>query len=141
MSESAPNPLRPERSGVYRAPDDVRPLRRQAGEAGLAWFAVDLAPVAEKVGFLLACAERLAFPETFGRNWDALADCLQDLSWRPAAGYVVHFQNAAVFAVASKPDWAIAVEILNQTATFWKERGKTFLALVHGAQGLPPFEP
>lgn len=141
MSESLHDFLRPERSGVYRAPDDIRWLRQRADEAGFAWFAVDLAPVGEKMGFLLACAERLSFPETFGRNWDALADCLQDFSWRPAPGYVIHFQNAAVFTVASRDDWETAVEILNDAATFWKERGKTFIALVHGAQDLPAFEP
>lgn len=28
----------------------------------------------------------LAFPEWFGHNWDALADCLLDMGWRPALG-------------------------------------------------------
>src|SRR3712207_8419702 len=29
------------------------------------------------------------FPDYFGPNWDAVYDCLTDLSWLPAAGYVL----------------------------------------------------
>lgn len=29
------------------------------------------------------------FPEYFGKNWDALDECLRDLSWIPSKGYVL----------------------------------------------------
>lgn len=140
MSASAQAPLGPGCSGVYRMPDDGGPLRRLATRAGLAWLPVDLAVVVEKVGFLAACAEQLAFPRGFGRNWDALADCLEDFSWRPETGYVIHLQNTAVFAVAAAADWRTAIEILSHAATYWKERDKTFLVLVEGVPDLPEFD-
>lgn len=31
----------------------------------------------------------LQFPDYFGENWAALAECLTDLSWLPAKGYVL----------------------------------------------------
>ena len=31
----------------------------------------------------------LRFPSYFGRNWDAVDECLRDLSWLPAEGYVL----------------------------------------------------
>ncbi|QDU81619.1 Barstar (barnase inhibitor) [Polystyrenella longa] len=33
------------------------------------------------MAFLDHLAEVLEFPSYFGRNWDALSDCLTDLSW------------------------------------------------------------
>ncbi|MBI4193960.1 MAG: barstar family protein [Betaproteobacteria bacterium] len=140
MSAKPPEPLGPGRSGVYRAPPDLQPLKQRAVQAGLAWLPVDLAPVGEKSRFLAVCAEDLGFPKTFGHNWDAFADCLQDFSWRTAPGYVVHLRNAAVFAMAAPAEWATAREILSEAAGFWAARGKTFLVLVHGAADLPAFE-
>lgn len=139
MSPALPPAFAAARSGVYATPSALGPLQQAADRAGLAWLAVDLAPASEKVRFLAECARDLRFPETFGANWDALADCLQDLSWRPAPGYVVRLVNAQVFAVASPRDFETAVEILRDAAMYWKERGKPFIVLVDGARALPPF--
>jgi RNAse (barnase) inhibitor barstar len=44
------------------------------------------------------CAVEFSLPSYFGHNWDALQDCLNDLSWVPtASGYLVvydHWQDA-----------------------------------------------
>jgi RNAse (barnase) inhibitor barstar len=34
-------------------------------------------------------SEAFKFPDYFGNNWDALYDCLTDMSWLPAKGYVL----------------------------------------------------
>lgn len=39
-------------------------------------------------------AEALSFPDYFGRNWDALEECLADLSWLPSAEVVVVIRSA-----------------------------------------------
>jgi len=136
----APEEFAAVRSGVYRAPPSVDRLRRAAAAAKLAWLRLDLESVNAKPRFLAACAQALDFPDTFGANWDALADCLQDLSWRHAAGYVLHLRDARGFARAVPEDYATALEILRDAATFWKERGKVFIVLVDGASDLPLFE-
>lgn len=43
----------------------------------------------DKHAVLDAFATTLEFPETFGRNLDALYDCLTDLSWLPSGEHVV----------------------------------------------------
>jgi hypothetical protein len=112
-------------SGVYRAPADVRPLRAAAERARLAWFEINLDAVAGKKAFLAACARSLRFPRTFGSNWDALADCLKDL----CADSVVECRNCTGFAEAAPDDYATALEIFKDAASYWHERGSVFLAL------------
>ena len=123
------SPIKPELSGVYFPPTEIEPLRAEAMEAGIAWFDVNLAGVAGKREFLAACARSLRFPKSFGRNWDALADCLKDLY----ADSVVNFRDAATFAEAAPDDCATALEIFQDAASYWKERGSTFVALVDAA--------
>lgn len=127
------------RSGVYQAPPAPGPLREAALRAGLACFSVDLSHVDDKARFLETCAAALGFPATFGRNWDALADCLQDFSWRTASGYLIHLRHCSAFARTAPNDYATAIEILRESAAFWKQRGTPFVALVDGAADLPSF--
>lgn len=44
---------------------------------------------ADKLSTLDAIAAALSFPDWFGRNLDALYDCLTDLSWLPAGEHVL----------------------------------------------------
>ena len=40
-------------------------------------------------------AAAFQFPYYFGENWDALDECLADLSWLPAAGYVILIRESS----------------------------------------------
>ena len=42
------------------------------------------AGVSGKEQLMRVLEETLRFPDYFGRNWDALSDCLRDLSWLPS---------------------------------------------------------
>ncbi|MCA1665758.1 MAG: barstar family protein [Myxococcales bacterium] len=43
---------------------------------------LDGAHARDKSSFMAAIAGALRFPDYFGHNWDALADCLDELHWR-----------------------------------------------------------
>lgn len=43
----------------------------------------------DKLSTMDAIASALSFPEWFGRNLDALYDCLTDLSWLPSGEHVL----------------------------------------------------
>ncbi len=130
----------PSRScGVYRAPVDVQALRASSTAAGSTWFSLELGAVRDKSALLAECARSLALPPSFGANWDALSDCLRDGSWRPAAGCVLHFRDAAAFVRAAPDDYGILVEILREAARYWGARQTPWVALVDDAPSLPEY--
>lgn len=47
----------------------------------------------DKRALLRFIAKELNFPDYFGENWDALEECLRDLSWRPAGQVVMDHED------------------------------------------------
>ena len=127
------------RSGVYLPPRVLAPVREATIAAGYAWVEVGLGAVKGKADLLSAFAAALAFPPTFGVNWDAFADSLQDLSWRHERGYVMHLAGAGALARAAPGEWQTALEILTMSAIYWRKRGTVFIVLADGADGLAEF--
>jgi hypothetical protein len=110
----------PSRSGVYRV--------SRADEVMDAVKGSSLSPVrvafSDKVQLLKNLAVALGFPDWFGHNWDALEDCLTDLSWRDASAHVLLIENP-------KPgdDLGVLIDILRSSAESWAARGKPFFAI------------
>jgi RNAse (barnase) inhibitor barstar len=46
-----------------------------------------------KEALLGMLAQRLHFPDYFGANWDALWDCIRDLSWLPEGPVVIRHSD------------------------------------------------
>jgi hypothetical protein len=134
---NADSTLSADSSGVYRASDDVSQLRVRAARAGAAWLELDAATVGDKSALMSVLARSLGFPTTFGANWDALADSLQDFSWRPASGYVLHLKNGDALEAALGPEWIRLLDVLRTTAQYWAQRRKPFVVVIDGAEGLP----
>jgi RNAse (barnase) inhibitor barstar len=86
--------------------------------------------VRDKEGFLSAVAQALTFPAWFGHNWDALEDCLTDLSWQQAPGYLVILAHADAFRAADEPAFRMALRIFDAAADHWREDGIPFWTLV-----------
>ena len=108
----------PVRSGVYRTTkgDAIDEVMRDAAQ-------IDL-----KGGDALrAIAKALRFPDWFGGNWDALEDCLSDLSWRPGDGHVLVFRN---WQALSSDDLGVLIDVLRSAAEFWSGRGRPFFAVL-----------
>lgn len=61
---------------------------------GFCAIQVDLADVQEQGALLAKIAFAMKFPDYFGMNWDALSDCLRDLSWLDPKGVVVVLENS-----------------------------------------------
>ncbi len=131
-----------DKAGVYQSGPDVRLIAEAAQTAGLALWRVDIGHVHDKQDFTGLLAKALAFPDWFGGNWDALEDCLEDLSWQPARGYVMLLEHAKHFGAGHKQEFITATEVLDGAAQYWQGQGKPFWAIVSGPDGwdagLPP---
>ena len=111
-------------------PEAATALERLAVWLGLDAVRVDLSGCGDKAEFLARVAAALDFPAWFGGNWDAFFDCLADLSWRPARGHVLVFENTADMRRHAPEALDTAITILGDAAVAWDERGKAFRALV-----------
>jgi len=124
----------PAKSGVYRSARGDEILEAARGSE-LRVLRIGLAGATDKDRLLARVAEELRFPAWFGGNWDALEDCLGDLSWMAAGGYVLLFEGAAQLPLVER---GTLVEVLASAAASWAERGRPFFAVfLDGEAGLP----
>ena len=109
------------------AVDDVR---HTVEHAGWAFGHVDGWTTADtKAGFLAAVGETLDFPEHYGQNFDALADCLHDAG-TGAAGVVLLWDGWATLARADERAFSIALSVLGSRVN--ADRGVPFTVLLRG---------
>lgn len=119
------------RAGVYHMPHtDKEPILAAAEANGFATFRVDLAGAGDKGQLLAEIGRRLEFPEWFGHNLDALADCLGDMGWRPAEGYFVMLEHCDGIHNLAEDDFVAALQIFQQAADDWREQGIAFWCMV-----------
>jgi hypothetical protein len=130
MTHSDDRLLSRARSGIYAAPAATMALREDALAHGYAWFDLDLAQVTGKDVLLDVCQKIFGLPSTFGRNWDALADSLHDLSWHAARGFVIMCSNGGKFAQQAPRDFALLMDVLDSACEFWGTQGQPFLVLL-----------
>lgn len=91
---------------------------------------LDFAGCASKDDVLARFARALKFPEWFGGNWDALANCLSDLSWWPAPGYVLLLEHVDAWRTAQPQLYDTVLAILEDAAAAWTRQRKPFWALM-----------
>src|SRR5512146_2694235 len=119
-------------AGPYLAPRDLPALADAVRKSGLNLVRIDLKGVHDKQALLDAVAGALKFPDWFGDNWDALEDCLTDLSWNKARGYVVLLEHCAELVKRAPHDLATAIEIFESVSEYWDEQDKPFWTLFEG---------
>lgn len=66
-------------------------------------------------------ARAMEFPDYFGRNWDALEECLADLEWLPANGYVVLITEAQAVLPDDDDEYETFLEVLSDAGEAWSK--------------------
>ncbi len=72
-----------------------------------------------KPALLAELAQAFEFPAYTGRNWDALEECLADLEWLPAEGYLLVVTDADQLLGESPEDYGTFLEVMETVAAEW----------------------
>lgn len=113
------------KSGVYRA-SRVDAIEDALRGSRLSFARIALQDVTQKSALLRRIAAKLGFPGWFGENWDALEDCLMDLSWREGEGHVVAFEG---FQFLPSDELGELIDVMISASEFWAGQGRPFFAV------------
>jgi Barstar (barnase inhibitor) len=116
--------------GIYswHAGFDVADVRHTVEHAGWAFAHVDGLTGQTKADFLRQVGEALGFPDWYGQNFDALADCLSDVDG--GEGTVLLWDGWGPFARESQQAFSVALSVLGGRVN--AERGAPFAVLLRG---------
>lgn len=89
-------------------------------------FSISLKNFNDEADLLSKLAEEMNFPDYFGRNWDALEECLNDLEWIPASGYVLFIRDSGSAWGKSPYSLGMLISIWLAAAKNWSELGVPF---------------
>jgi RNAse (barnase) inhibitor barstar len=128
--------LEENRGGVWFLPDhaDVKAVQACAKRNDFAFFHIEGKNIARKEQLLNHVATALRFPDEFGHNWDALEECLTDLEWVDADGYLIYYDHIDGLLGAHPDQFETLVEILRDAVASWKSDGSAMVVLLSGAK-------
>ncbi len=119
-------------SGVHAigGTTDLEDLFSAAGAAEWKVFYLNGKQLTNKEDYFTAWANIAKFPDHFGFNWDALEDCLADLSWHKANGFLIVLEHSKLFRDANPDAAEKASDILESVAKKWEQAGTPFVVLL-----------
>lgn len=89
--------------------------------AGFALRVVHGKKCSTPAGLFTEFARALGFPDYFGHNWDAMEECLADLEWLPAKGYVLLLTDAQAVLADDEDEYETLLEILSDAGEAWSK--------------------
>ena len=104
---------------VFLPTAEANTVEANGRAAGLSTYRVVLGEGDDKAALLGSVARSLSFPNWFRPNWDALADCLTDLSWLPANQRVLVVTTLPEPTAHGAADAEIFFNILAQAVYRW----------------------
>lgn len=87
---------------------------------------IDSSQVSGKEDLFRLISEQLRFPSYFGYNWDAMEECLRDMSWSPAKGYILAIRRAEALCKEHPRLLGSLVQSWLFSAEEWVPRGVPF---------------
>ncbi|VVD76915.1 barnase inhibitor [Pandoraea soli] len=109
---------------AFRVPE----LAAEAERLGQHFLYANCSQAQSKAEVLETIATSFLFPKHFGKNYDALHDCLTDLVHHagPQPGFVVVLEGLPVATKFDKDGRETLLDVFRDAAEFWAERRITF---------------
>jgi RNAse (barnase) inhibitor barstar len=81
---------------------------------------IDASSCKTKRELLTVFQRALEFPSYFGHNWDAFDECITDLEWMPAKGYLIILSKAENLLSSESADhYRIFIDTMNEAGKHW----------------------
>ena len=121
--------------GLYRMACGPGVLQARVERSHWRWYHANGAGVADREAFFACLATALAFPDYFGANWDAMLDCLRDLSDDAVPGVALYMTGFAAFVASHPSDWTTAQDVFTQAVSDLATSGTALYVLIAGPAG------
>lgn len=106
----------------------VNELQDEAARLGQHFLYAYCAEAETKQQVLATIAESFHFPKHFGKNFDALADCLTDLAYKagPQPGFIVVIEQLPNTLKFDREARETLLDVFRDAADFWMEKKVAF---------------
>jgi RNAse (barnase) inhibitor barstar len=106
----------------------VADLQEEAARLGQHFLYAYCADATTKQQVLSCIAQAFHFPKHFGKNFDALGDCLTDLAWKvgPQPGFLIVIEQLPNTPKFDKEARETLLDVFRDAADFWAEKKVAF---------------
>lgn len=103
-------------------------LQEEAARLGQHFLYAYCADATTKQQVLACIAQAFHFPKHFGKNFDALADCLTDLAYKagPQPGFLIVIEQLPNTPKFDKEARETLLDVFRDAADFWAEKKVAF---------------
>ena len=110
----------------------VPELTKQAKAKKMMFYHLEGKKIEKKEQFLNHASVVMHFPSDSGKNWDAFYDCITDMEWAEADGYLIYFDHTEAFDAHHESQLETVIELFEDAVNYWKDEGKYMLVLLSG---------
>ena len=105
-------------------------MEAAATEAGLCFHLVQLDDTEDHEDALGRIGSAMKFPEWYGVNFDALYDCLTDLSWQDTGGTVIVLTGCDALKATHPEPWETLMNVFGGAAEYWQNEETPFWVFI-----------
>ena len=109
---------------------DRQALQTQLAQLGFYIGTIDGKAAADEMALIAAIDQAFQFPGYFGKNWNAVDECLADLSWLSATGYLCLLLSNVELAKSNQRVYPLFLDVFQTAAASWQDNSIPFKLLL-----------